>query len=277
MIRPMTHRESLPPRPKSPRPRSRPALRKRRARRQLPATSYSATGCALANHDRDTALRHFRDAWQYEKELDPETRRQLQDKLMLLQSSPTQPVPSNDAQQPTPLEAVDAQQQLLRQKLFREIMNEQGEAQAMSAVDPRGAGTSQAAPRRVHDAEVDPASKKQLLTLVDRSVESLEQYIQANRSDIELAERNRSIEQSVELDGQRKLEVQNKLAGLVEEFNQLLDERRYAEAEQVAKQARELDPEAEVVQNLMWQSRFVRRFQEQMAIDDARSKASMTP
>ena len=227
---------------------------------------------ALENHDRATAMRYFREAWQYEKELDPELRRQLQDKLMLLQANDTRPNVADPAQA-TPLEAVDAQQQLLRQKLHREIVSEQAEAQALSVVDPKEALDRMKRLRlRVNDSEVDPGSKKQLLTMVDRSIESLEQYILANKSDIELAERNRAVLESVELDGQRKLEVQNKLASLVEEFNRLLDERRYAEAERIAKQARELDPEAEVVQNLMWQSRFVRRMQEQLAIDEAKER-----
>ena len=44
---------------------------------------------ALEGHDRDTALKLFRDAWKYERELDPETRQQLQDKLILLQTNGT--------------------------------------------------------------------------------------------------------------------------------------------------------------------------------------------
>ncbi len=125
---------------------------------------------------------------------------------------------------------------------------------------------------RVNDSEVDPSSKKQLLTLVDRNVESLEQYIETNKSEIDLNERNRDVVAGVKLDAQREQEIQNKLASLVEEFNQLVDEQRYAEAERIAKQAHELDPNADVVQSLMWQSRFIRRMQEQMSIDDKKEQ-----
>ena len=152
---------------------------------------------ALEGHDRDTALKLFRDAWKYERELDPATRQQLQDKLILLQTSGTAP-PVAAESQPSPLEAVDAQQQLLRQKLYREITSEQAEAQRMSATDPKAAlERLQRIRDRVNESEVDPGSKKQLLTLVDRSVESLEQYIETNRADIELAERNREVTQGV--------------------------------------------------------------------------------
>ena len=220
---------------------------------------------ALEAHDRDTALRLFRDAWKYEKELDPATRQQLQDKLILLQ--PQAPAPAPEAETATlALEAVNAQQQMLRDKMFREITSETAEAQRMSATDPKAALDRLVRMRdRVNESEVDPTSKKQLLTVVDRSVQSLEQYIESNRAEIDLAERNRDVVQGVQLDAQREQEVQNKLASLVEEFNQLLDDQRYPEAERIAKQAHELAPDAEVVQNLLWQARFVRRMQEQMA------------
>ncbi len=207
-------------------------------------------------------MQMFRDAWKYEKELDPQTRQQLQDKLILLQSNATPPSGAAGTE-PTPLEAVDSKQQLLRQKLFREITSEQAEAQRMSESDPKGALVRLDKLReRINGSEVDPSSKKQLLTLVDRSVDSLQQYIELNKSDIELTEHNREIVQGLQLDSQRKQEIQNKLASLVDEFNQLLDDQRYAEAERIAKQAKELAPDAEVVQNLLWQSRFVRRMQE---------------
>jgi general secretion pathway protein D len=224
---------------------------------------------ALEGHDQESALRLFRDAWKYERDLDPQTRQQLQDKLILLQ--PRVPAPNPEAQdgQPSTLEAVNAQQQMLRDKLLREITSETAEAQRMSSTDPKAALQRLMQLRdRVNGSDVDPTSKKQLLTAVDRQVQSLEQYIDTNRAEIELAERNREVVQGVQLDAQRDQEVQNKLASLVEEFNQLLDDQRYAEAERIAKQANELAPDAEVVQSLLWQARFVRRMQEQMAIKD---------
>jgi general secretion pathway protein D len=233
---------------------------------------YQQGRAALEGHDRETALRLFREAWQYERELDPTTRQQLQDKLILLQNGGA-PAAATGEGQASPLEAVDAKQQLLRQKLYREITSETAEAERMSASDPKAAlERLQLLRNRVNDSEVDPGSKKQLLTLVDRSMESLEQYIEMNKSEIALNERNRAVTDGVQLDARRKQEIQNKLASLVEEFNQLIEEQRYAEADRIAKQARELDPDAEVVQNLTWQARFLRRMREQMAINDRKEQ-----
>lgn len=219
---------------------------------------------ALEAHDRDTAIQLFRDAWKYERTLDPTTRQRLQDKLILLQDSSTPPVTTDS--QPSQLEAIDAQQQLLRQKLYREIASEQAEAQRMSATDPKGALERLKRIRsRVNESEVDPSSKKQLLTLVDRNVESLEQYIETNKAEIQLAERNRQVLQGVALDAQRNVEIQNKLASMVEEFNTLVDDGRWPEAERIAKQARELAPDAEITVALAEKVRFMRRIAEQTA------------
>ena len=62
---------------------------------------------------------------------------------------------------------------------------------------------------------------------------------------------------------------ESELAALVEQFNERLDERRYAVAEQIAQQAHQLDPNSEVVQNMQWQSRFVRRMQDQLSRDSS--------
>ncbi len=125
---------------------------------------------------------------------------------------------------------------------------------------------------RVSDAEVDAAAKKSLLTVVDREIDALQQYIERNRAEIELAERNREVMQSVALDSERRRQVQMELAKLVEQFNELVDEQRFAEAQIVARQARELDPENPVVQNLLWKSTFIIRMEEQMQIREAKEE-----
>ena len=60
-------------------------------------------------------------------------------------------------------------------------------------------------------------------------------------------------------------DTRNRIGVLVDQFNELIDERRYAEAEVLARQARELAPEEPVVQTLVWKSRFVKRIGDQMA------------
>ena len=55
------------------------------------------------------------------------------------------------------------------------------------------------------------------------------------------------------------------IATLVEAFNNLIDERRFAEAEIVAQQAAKVAPKNPVVETMLWKARFARRFGEQQS------------
>ncbi len=224
---------------------------------------------ALDRGDANAARDLFGRAWAHASELDPIERQELQEKLSLLRSVD----PRVAAQGGSPLEQVDAEQQLIRQKLMREIASEQSEADRMREYDPRGALERLVRLRdRVSGVQVDPAVQKQLLTMIDRQMNDLEQYIERNRADIDQNERNRGISQDVDDSRSQQIEVQNKIGQLVDKFNTYMEEERYAEAEIVARQARELAPNEPVVQTLMWKSRFVRRFMSQMSIQDRKEQ-----
>ncbi len=61
------------------------------------------------------------------------------------------------------------------------------------------------------------------------------------------------------------------LEELVDQFDKLLDEQRYAEAEMIARQATQLDPNSAVALNLRWKSRFIHRIQSQQAADSSKN------
>jgi general secretion pathway protein D len=227
---------------------------------------YEAGIQALEQRDTQQALKHFREAWQYEGQLDPQTRQQLQDLLVQLRDVPARPLTATPAGT-APLEAIGSQQQILQEKLFREITTERSAVEKMRNSDPLDAlQRLQKLRERVAQAELDPAARKQLLTLVDRSVNEMSSYVEERRPQIELDQRNREILDGIDRDRRMKVEVQGKLAELVDRFNTLIDENRYAEAEVLAKQARELDGDSEIVQSLLWKSRFARQIQQQMSM-----------
>ncbi len=210
---------------------------------------------ALENQDPATALELFRQAWQFESELDPVTRQQLKDKLTLLGAASAPPRGPGGT-----LEEINARQQIAQQQLFREINNEQRAAEQQRTTDPKGAlNRLQTVRTRVETADVDPAVKQQFLAFVDRNIQELQTFIDQNRVAIELDERNNRVRAGIEQDQQQLIEVQDKLAELVDQFNTLMEEKRYADAEILAKQAREIAPEDPVAQNLVWKSRFARR------------------
>jgi general secretion pathway protein D len=226
---------------------------------------------ALERQERAAALQFFSEAWKYEAELDPPTRQALRDKLTLLRVAMT--ADSTGGPPGSALEAVDGEQRLLRDKLFREITREQNAADKMRETDPRGSLMRlQRLREQVEQEAIDANLRRQMLNLVDRSIRETEGYIQQNLADIELRESNRSASEDIDRRKQNKFDKQNKLAELVEQFNNLIDEQRFAEAEVIAKQAHELEPEAEVVRSMLLTSKFAWRVQEQNRIRDDKEK-----
>ena len=228
---------------------------------------------AMERLDNDTALAKFTEAWKYQDQFDPSTRQQLQDKLTFLRTAVMQrrgvPRGGDDSQ----LEQVESQQELLRQKLVREIAAEQKAAEKLAGTDPKQAlDNLKKARERVAGAEVEPTSKKQLLTLVDRSINELSAYIEQNKIALETREENAAVKEEIARSAELTIETQNKLAGLVETFNKLMDEQRFAEAEVIAKQALEIAPANPLTVNMVEKSAFAK----QIAFNEATKRAKET-
>lgn len=226
---------------------------------------------ALQAQDREGALGKFNEAWKFESQLDPETRRQLKDKLTLLLrgTSPVQSLPAGEP--PSPLEQVNSQQELLRQKLSRELANEEKEAEKLAQDNPKQALVILEKFReRVRGAEVEPGAKKNLLTMVDRKIKELTTFIEQNKATIENKEKNEAVKSAVVRDQEVNLETQTKLAEMVEQFNKLMDDRRFPEAEVLARQARDISPKETVVVMMLEKAKFARAIAEDLSIREAK-------
>ncbi|MFP6648886.1 MAG: hypothetical protein VB817_05470, partial [Pirellulaceae bacterium] len=225
---------------------------------------------ALAQRDRETALARFRAALAGTTEIALE--RQIREKISLLVANDRPQVPPSS--ELSPLDEMTAQQRLLRQKLFTEIAAEQKTVESMTKDDPKGALERMLRLReRVDTAEnVDQESRRRMLAIVDRSITNMENYINANVADIELDEENKAVLAKIRADRDSVAEMREELASMVDQFNALIDEGRYAEAEVIAKQAREIAPDEPIVQNLIWKSRFAHRLAMQMSIDEKKEQ-----
>jgi general secretion pathway protein D len=213
---------------------------------------------ALKAHQADRAMQFFRQAALYMNELDPATAQRLKDHLQLL-SAPGQNRPAGVPPKSLAEETASAQNILARQ-VFSEIARQESAAKALREKDPKGAlSLLEETRQKVEAAGLEPAVREVMLRRVDRALSETRQFLEQNRPRIELEEKNNRIRQEVERQQRVKLENQQKVASMVDEFNRLVDEQRYAEAEVVAKRAAELDPKNAVVQQLLWQAKFVRR------------------
>jgi general secretion pathway protein D len=228
---------------------------------------------ALNAGDREKALAAFREAWKYQQELPPAIRQQVKDKLFSLPQAAN--APRRMEGEPTPLEEVNSQQQLAYQKLYREIAVEETAAEKMTTTDPKGALQRMNALRdRVNQSELDPGAKKQLLTFVDRGIGRLQNYIEQNKGDIELNERNRRLLNEIEEGRLHKFEVDDTIASKVDEFNKLMEEERFPEAEVVARQVRELAPDNPISRTLLLNSTLRRRHAQQAEIKDLKEQSN---
>jgi general secretion pathway protein D len=207
----------------------------------------------LENGEREAALGRFQEAWRFESQLDPAMRQDLKDKLSMLRQAPATP------NKLAPAEEVDSEQYLRYQKFLGEIAAEKQAAQKLANENPRQALSNLKDLRqRVADADLDPQGRRILLTNLDRSAKELETFIEAHRGDIDLREKNNEVRAQLANERKFTAESQQKIADLVEKFNRLMDEQRYAEAEVIAKQVRELDPESSIAEMLAWKSQFAK-------------------
>ena len=95
---------------------------------------------------------------------------------------------------------------------------------------------------RIGQSSLDANQQSPLLKMIDRDMDEVQKYIEENLADIETIEQNKTNLEVVERRQQRRTDVERQLQGLVEDYNQLIDEQRFAEAELIAAQAYDLDP-----------------------------------
>lgn len=205
---------------------------------------------ALADGDRTTAREKFVEAWKYERELSPEVRQQLSEKLTLMQ--PDRLAPVRDGSALTPLDNVDMQQQAERQRLYQEVSGELSESQKISTSLPLEAVDRIARlRRRVEESSVDSQFKQQMLLIVDRAATEQRRYVEENRASIDLQLQNEQVQADIDAERSQNRAANEQVAQLVNEFNGLMRDRRYHEAETIARKVQLLKPDSEIAVQLL--------------------------
>lgn len=215
---------------------------------------------ALQSGDQETARKLFVEAWKYESQLDLATRRGLKDKLTLLQ--PARLPRTGNETQPSAIDQVDSETRELTQRLYREITAEMAKAADIKESAPLDAlDNLNRLRRRIDGSNVDETSKQTLARMVDRELEKQKQYVEANRAAIELELQNDAVRTELATDAAREAQIDEEVSELVKTFNDLIRERRFSEAEVVAKQVGELKPGSTIASTMFFNSRFATRDQ----------------
>lgn len=233
---------------------------------------YNKGLAELSRGDRKMAYHSFMAAHQSGQRLDPVRTQRLQDFLRELaprngnkiQLTNNQ-VADSDLQsapgtEPGPLETVQQEQSIKFDRLRTETLNAIFRAERLREKDPEQAlQIVDRAMATVEGAELSPESSAALLKQLNKTRTSLQNEITRQQPNLENAARNKETLEALERDRNNKLRIEQEYAKLVEEFNTLYQQRRYADAEVISKKAKELDPKNPVSETLYWKAKFARR------------------
>lgn len=237
------------------------------------AELYNKGLAELSRGDRKMAYHSFMAAHQSGQRLDPVRTQRLQDFLRELaprngnkiQLTNNQ-VADSDLQsatpgtEPGPLETVQQEQSIKFDRLRTETLNAIFRAERLREKDPEQAlQIVDRAMATVEGAELSPESSAALLKQLNKTRTSLQNEITRQQPNLENAARNKETLEALERDRNNKLRIEQEYAKLVEEFNTLYQQRRYADAEVISKKAKELDPKNPVSETLYWKAKFARR------------------
>ena len=220
---------------------------------------------ALKARDTEKAYQLFQQASANSSELDPLTASRLQSHLQLLSTRVRPPA----AQNGTIVDETAARQQALARQVGADVAHQEANARAMRDSDPKASlALLDETKKKVEQAGLEPARRDQLIRGLDRAIADTKQYLDQNRPQLDLAEKNKRIQGDVDRERLTAVEIKSRIAEKVDECNKLMDEQRFEEAQVVAKQAAELDPKNPIVNQLQWQVKFNRRLASATAIKD---------
>ena len=120
---------------------------------------------------------------------------------------------------------------------------------------------------KIADPAVPEKVRNQLQQRIERARRDIEESTGKRRGELEMERKSAQIDARVAREKSQKVEVDQRLAMLVDEYNSLIDTQRFAEAEAVAKKAGQLAPDNPIVRQLLSQSRVIRRLDTQKSIE----------
>lgn len=208
----------------------------------------------LRNGDRANALEAFKQAWKHQNELDPAIRNSLKDKLAALQAQAPESVSA------APMSPSDEASMQEHNRWISEVTGEISDAKKFRETEPLiVADRLQTLRTRVSQANLNGEARKRMLTMIDREITDHQLYMSQNKAAIDQNTRNRQIKESISREQDEKYQTDQKIASLVETYNDLMDKGEFMQAEVVAKQVGALDPSSEIASLLVASARNKRR------------------
>ncbi len=219
----------------------------------------------LQNGEYEEAYEAFLAAHQSGEGLDPYRQQRLQDYIRDLSRRYEGTRIARNTREPydqrSPLEKVTEKEQVEYQRLRTEVYdavfraekkkNKKQVDEALALIDE--------AQVALNASELNQKTLAPLVNQLNRSRDSINNYRVKFEPLIAQAKRNEEIKDAIRRDTKTRVRVEQEYAQLVEQFNEFMKQRRYADAEVLAKQARDLDPDNPVNETMLWKSRFAYR------------------
>ncbi|MEI6657798.1 MAG: hypothetical protein WCO76_04595 [Planctomycetota bacterium] len=185
-------------------------------------------------------------------------------------SQAANPAAASPTARPAPTSAAAADS-LLVARISAEVAAKQLEAKRLSQKSPADAlDLLDITAKGLDDQTLPEETKTQILRRIERTRRDIEEATGKRRNELAMEKQASQVEAQVDRERSQKVEVDQRIAMLIEEYNTLVDERRFAEAEAIAKKAGQLAPDNAVVRQLLAQSRMIRRLDAQKSIDGER-------
>lgn len=216
---------------------------------------------ALSAGNKDAAMEKFRAAWEKKDQLDPPTLTQLKDKLTLLQGNSRA---SGAPESVAALSAEDRDMQIRKQRLFSEVTGEIADAERLAVANQplEALDKLRTLRQRIGQSDVSAEYRKSLLTRIDLVSANIEAWVDQNKVAIELDQRNKQIENRMEVEAATRAKTDLQVQSLVDQYNDLIDSRRFPEAIEVAKKVSELKPGSEIASVMMTKAKIQARYEE---------------
>ncbi len=228
--------------------------------------SFDKGVAALRDGNRELAYANFLQAYNSDEKLDTYRQQQLQDKLRELaprrgaiqQASGQQlGAPGLDTDR---LDTVMSTQSAQFDKLRTESLNAIFRAERMREKNPEQAVVLlNQVLESIENSELSSEQTAAIAASVKSSKTSIEGYIKQKAPILAMERQGKEVKDLIEVEIQTRVRVEQELAKLVDDFNNLMDQKRYHEAHAKAQQAKELDPENPVTVSMDLKSTFAMR------------------
>ncbi|MDO4583170.1 MAG: general secretion pathway protein GspD [Planctomycetia bacterium] len=231
---------------------------------------------ALQQGNREQARQIVAQAMQYRGELDAASAKRLNDLQMMLSTpdpnaiSATAPAVSIPPGQPA---TMTTESSALLGQLATELSNLEQKVSVVREEDPQAAlQLLKDFQTKVEGAGLAEGQRDLLLKRTRAKIVEMEGYIADNQSEIDLKNRNRANADNRKLDKENLTGKHQRLQEMTEEFNRLVDEMRFAEAEALGKRAKELFPEESAAVQLYTMGKMLNRMAINTRIRDAKEE-----